>query len=833
MSGRGDIHGFGSSSRPAVRNPAAASLAAACLSGLVLALGTLLAGQTASARQPATQPLAQTLSPGATSLPTAAPQTPDEVSRATTFDGNSSLAPADSVIGNDPVAPVVAGPRFSPPQDPRLARVYSIFDTHCASCHQTGKLTAPSPAGPIADILDLEHLARTHTVVRGGEPDASVLYQTLLDRHKPLDFTADGKWPTPDDINRVRTWIEEIPARAPSCNPPQIISPAVMAAAIDDAILAAGPAGAQELRFITLSHLANACADAKEMEAYRQGISKLLNSLSWGARPVVPVAIDDAKTILSFKLSDIGWVDEHWAMLARAEPTAFAIDLAGKLQNPSANTRPIRGDWFAMMATRPPFYADLLGLPPTLDETARLLGIVRATDTASKRDMRAGLRTSTMSRSPRIIERYQVDTRRLWLVHDFADGTNETDVFERPLGGVRGAPERLQFRSDGQRAIFSLPNGFLGFALFDAEGRRIDQLAVRLEPDATRSLGPTVAASACLSCHTAGLQPFTGDMRNHLASDKFTGARDVKEQALVLYDTAADWARVLDADLYGFRRAQIQAAINPDLLLYGQDPLTALAQRYGQSVDLADAAAEAHRTLADFEQALQRISPADRPLALRLRQGLLPRNDTNQLLAAVAGLSSAQTPQARIDEQGAGTNGAIRLALWTNQVAYNRGDLLTVYAQSSAPCHLTLISVNSTGKATVLFPSEFDPENLIRPETPFSLPDGKAQYQFRLKDTGVETIIGRCQTAAKFPAGIEPDYERQRFTVLGNYENFLRTSFSLDSEMARTRANDRARPARTPAPRDAAPAPREAGKDAKPETKPDLIARAAVRITVQ
>ena len=537
-----------------------------------------------------------------------------------------------------------------------------------------------------------------------------------------------------------------------------------------------------------------------------------MNSLSWGAQPITPIAIDEAKTILSFKLSDIGWVEEHWNALTRAEPKAIAIDLAAKLKAPAANARPVRGDWFAYAATRSPFYAELLGLPPTLDETARLLGISRRSDTPDGRGMRAGLRSSLITRGPRVVERHHADARRFWIAHDFSDGLGEHDIFERPLGGIKAAPEKAQFRDEGQRLIFTLPNGFFAFALYEPDGHRIDQLPQRLELDPARSAGPTLAAQSCLSCHTAGLKPFTDQMRNHLGSEKFTGTREVKDLALSLYDTQNDWARVLDEDGYRYRRAMIQAGIDPDMTTGGLELTTALANRYTRNVDLKMAAAELGVLPDALDTKLEEMTLADRSLGHRLRQGILTRTDANRLLLAL-NAPPAATAEPKPQTITASGNG-IALALWTSQTVYKPGDLMTVYAQPSAPCYLTLISVNSAGKATVLFPSEFDPDNLIRPDAPFALPGDKAHYQFRLKEIGTETVVARCQTQAKFPAGVEPDYERQRFTVLGSYDNFLRTSYGLDTDAARQRAASKAAP-----------------KDAK--TAAESTARAAVSITIK
>ncbi len=768
------------------------------------------AASPAAVPEPTTPAAAAEMTPQSTSKPAEPPTTPPVTDPV-------AVAPAP-VPPTTITAPAVPALGITPPEDPRLAQVFAVFDATCAQCHQTGKLSQPSPSGALGNILDLPQVARQSHLVRAGQPDASLIYQVLLDRHRPLELTPEIKWPGADDIARVRTWIAELPAQTATCVLKKPVTSDDIATAIDAAVTTAGEAAARELRFITLAHLANACATPAEMESYRQALSKILNSLSWGSQPIAPVAIDEAKTILAFKLSDIGWVDEHWNALARAEPKAHATDLAAKLKAPAANPRPIRGDWLAFAATSPPLYAELLGLPPTLDETARLLGINRRSDTIDGRGMRAGLKTSSITRGPRVIERHQADTRRFWLTHDFADSLGEHDIFERPLGGIRGAPDKAQFRDEGQRLIFSLPNGFFAFGLYEPDGHRIDQLPQRLELDAPRSAGATLAAQSCLSCHTAGLKTFTDQMRGHLGSDKFTGPRDVKDLALAHYDTQNDWVRVLDEDGYRYRRALIQAGIDPDMTIGGLEPTTALANRYTRNVDLKMAAAELGMRPDALDILLAETTLADRSLGHRLRQGLLTRADANRLILALnsptAATPAPQTLAVAQPQAVAPAGSNIALALWTSQSVYKPGDLMTVYAQPSAPCYLTLISVNAAGKATVLFPSEFDPDNLVRPDAPFAIPGDKAPYQFRLKDVGTETVIGRCQTQAKFPAGVEPDYERQRFTVLGSYENFLRTSYSLDTEAARSRT-----------------AAKNNLKVAK--STPESAARAAVNITIK
>ncbi len=751
--------------------------------------------------------------PADASPPVAAPQTSTPPA--------GSAGPPQATVEVPPVPNVPP-----PPEDPRLAQVYAIVDGACVQCHQSGKLTRPYPGGGLANILDLERIAREPQLVRRGEPDASRLYQVLLDRHRPVEIGPEAAWPDAEGVLRVRTWIEELPQAAREC---PLIGDADIARTIDDTVRAAGETEGRDLRFISLVPLANACASPSNLEAYRQGVSRLLNSLSWGARPINPAAVGPANALIVFKLSDIGWIDEHWTALARAEPPGLARDLSGLVTAPGANSRPIRGDWLAWAASQPPFYAELLGLPPTLDDTYRLLGIRSDNDPATLRNARAAVKASAITRGPRVIERRSAESRTLWTAFDMFDLFGDREPLERPLGGVSGVPEPYQFRADGKRAMFTLPNGFLAFMLTAPDGRRIDQLAPRLDVDAAHVIGTSNAGLACLGCHSAGPKPFLDAVRPHVGGEKFAGPREIKEMTLSIYPPNSEWVRILDDDGYRYRRATIQAGIDPDLSIDGLDPLVALARRYLLPVDIEGAAAEADLSPDDFGKALDAAALPDATLAPRLRQGTLLRSQVNDVLARIKpaatqpqpGMVAAQPPPA---ETGLG------LALWTDRPSYKAGDLVTIFPKASSACHLTLISLNGTGKATVLYPNEFDPDNLIQPGEPVRVPAPAAQYQFRFKDKGRETVIGTCQLLAETLPGIETDYERQRFTSLGSYENFIRSSFALDAEGRRAQATP---PAEKPRQSRLAAA-KEAKSDAvKPEGKTEETARAAVRLVIE
>jgi hypothetical protein len=116
---------------------------------------------------------------------------------------------------------------------------------------------------------------------------------------------------------------------------------------------------------------------------------------------------------------------------------------------------------------------------------------------------------------------------------------------------------------------------------------------------------------------------------------------------------------------------------------------------------------------------------------------------------------------------------AIDLALWTENAAPRKGDLIELLVSASLACHLTLIGVDRDGRALVLFPNDLEPANLIAPGTTIRVPGSASGYQLRLDRAGQESFIAICQRGARSLDGIAFDYEKQRFTILGDWHLFL------------------------------------------------------------
>jgi mono/diheme cytochrome c family protein len=151
-------------------------------------------------------------------------------------------------------------------------------------------------------------------------------------------------------------------------------------------------------------------------------------------------------------------------------------------------------------------------------------------------------------------------------------------------------------------------------------------------------------------------------------------------------------------------------------------------------------------------------------------------------------------------QDGAST---IDLALSTDRPAYKYGDLVSISVSASKGCHLTLINVDRVGKAIVLFPNELEPDNAIAPHLTVRVPGDDAGYQLRLDRAGPETVVGICQRTRRRPEGIGFNFEKQRFTLLGDWRTFLRTSLDKEDEIVRmAKARSRRKAKTEPSPID-------------------------------
>jgi len=690
------------------------------------------------------------------------------------------------------------------PEEPRAAKAYDMLGTYCARCHQSGRLERPLASGGLANILAIDDLARDPVLVKPGLPDASRLYDVLETRHAPLDVFTGGPVaaePQPDDIESIRGWIRDLPASVQTCSARHPVRPDDMDKMMRDAQRLERDQGG-DVRFITLAHLDNACATPAEMSAYTEALNKLMNSLSSSGEPVKLTPLNAGGTIFSFRMADFGWDAGRWKLIERAYPSALAHPIAADVLKTAGTKVPIvDGDWLAAAAGEAPLYYELLGVPKKLADLAKLnsVDIERSIKTAAAR--RIAVASSAVTRGNRLIERHPGARGGLWLVYDFATSAGDQNIFEHPQGPESALFAQTPFKPDEIRAIYVLPNGFFAFALYDATGNRIDRVLPGIEkPYAgveSDAIEPTTKSGVkCFACHSDGLVEAKDEFKT--AFDASAPVSPSRRAALRLFGTDSENMLLMIGSRDRYHLAVKSVGINPETRVRGEELVTGLAERYREGAVFETALAQTDRERDAFLTELTEARGAAAPLARRLLHGVLSRSELERLFALMKGIDEPSSVVARPGGFLHETKSDIGLSMWLDKPRPVPGDLVTVKIEADNDCYLTVISVDAAGVATVLFPNDFEPDNLLSASRRVSIPPADAPFQLRYKSEGSETLLARCSTSATPPIGIEHDFERQRFTALGNWENFIEDTLVTEWELrANPEKAERARLARS------------------------------------
>lgn len=511
-------------------------------------------------------------------------------------------------FGKKAVAPSTAIP-VSPGAS--ASRAKEILQTYCYRCHgQDG-----NNEGGFNYLLDSRQLVARKKIVP-GQPEQSRLYQRLTDADNGMPPAEEMPRPGAAEIAELRQWIAD---GAPEFNPSaesarSFISPADELRFIFDDLVKAEPRNQQFLRYFTITHFYNAGLSEDELQTYRHGLAKLINSLSWGHRVEVPEPIDKAKTIFRIDLRHYQWDAEVWkAILAKypyrvvqTTPTAMAIYAATVCELPY-----VRADWFVFEASKPPLYHEVLQLPKTDRELEKKLHVDVDNNIQKDQVARAGFNGSGVSQNNRLIERHESSYGAYWKSYDFARNDGQKNLFAHPLG-PRGGDNR--FEHDGGEIIFNLPNGLQAYLLVDSKGNRIDKGPANIVSDPKQPDRTVVNGISCMSCHAKGMIDKADQVRAHVVENRNAFAKEDAEKILALYPLRGKFLAKLKEDADRFRVAVEKTGAQ----LSATEPVVALALRYNWELDLKQAAAETGDKAEDFRRKLEQsvLAPTIGPLLI-------------------------------------------------------------------------------------------------------------------------------------------------------------------------------------------------------------------------
>jgi formylglycine-generating enzyme required for sulfatase activity len=428
--------------------------------------------------------------------------------------------------------------------------------------------------------------------------------------------------PGESDIAAVRAWIE---AGAPDFVPAEpgrvFVSSDELLRSIREDLERSNPRDRPFRRYFTLTHLYNAGLATDGLKTYRHGLSKLVNSLSWGKRIVPPQPMGPNETVLRIDLRDYRWDEAIWEQIVSANPYRVDLDsedaryIAGATR--CANSA-CRADWFVFAAARPPLYHQVLQLPQTAAELERLLRVDVDQNIRQERVARAGFNDSGVSKNNRMIERHESVHGAYWKSYDFARNVGRQSVFEHPLGP---GPAGATFQHDGSEIIFNLPNDLQAYLLTKADGQRIDKGPINIVSDPKQADRAVVNGISCMTCHTTGIIDKADQVRKS-AETPGTFSKGDLEAILALYKPRAEFTQLVkdDAERYTAAVRKTGAQIS------STDPVVALAQRYEWEVDLKLAAAEVGMKPDAFLQAIGRSAQLTRAFGpLRNEGGTVQR----------------------------------------------------------------------------------------------------------------------------------------------------------------------------------------------------------------
>ena len=473
-------------------------------------------------------------------------------------------------------------------QQPISQQAFAIFEQHCLDCH--------GEFGSYTDALLIKHANLIEDrVVIPGQPDASELYLRLLGDTDTGSQMPLGQEPLDaETIATIRRWIEAGAPDWEAIPKPErnFITTEAMLKTIHTHVTSLTAFDRSFARYFTLTHLYNAGATDDNLRAYRNALSKLVNSLSWGAEVIKPTPIDQEQTIFYIDLRHYEWdiKSDKWYKIEQADPYGVQLKsstYATLCQETDCELPFVRADWFIATASLPPLYHEILGLPETDKELETQLEVNVAENLKNApgvRVWRAGFNESGVSVNNRIVERHKSRYGAYWKSYDFAGNVGTQNIFTHPLN----------FTHDGGEIIFNLPNGLQAYYLSTATGERLNKAPINIVSDAG-SRDPVVRNGlSCMGCHTEGMKTFEDQVRP-VIEQNLNPSYD-KAQASRLYAEKSEMDSLVREDIARYRQA-IEAAGG---VFGGSEPIQQLVKQFEGPLDATHAAAEVGLETDDF-----------------------------------------------------------------------------------------------------------------------------------------------------------------------------------------------------------------------------------------
>jgi hypothetical protein len=357
-------------------------------------------------------------------------------------------------------------------------------------------------------------------------------------------------------------------------------------------------------RYLGFSNRYNASVCDAYLEQDRWALNRLLNGLSSTAEVRVPVEVPESSGTLyridlraygldaangPFRVDATDFAD-GWQAIVAHDPYAVEFD------GPNADNVSLQAETNVPFMLLDPviaqvmtgsLYAGLLRLPPTQAQTLAELGIDPQAALAARTTVLAAVTRSELTLRPVLISRNAPAAPNLGYLYESFDFSSSAgpNLLADPLGFQRG-------EQAASKVLFTLPNGFLAYDLFDASGNRVDSGYPAL--DTCGVARPLRFPSSCFECHSSGVRPVADEVNDYARANPDEVAASAAAAGYTLDDVRALYPdndrlqQILDQDINRFRATLSDA----ELPTNGNDPVAERLKDFESDVDLATFAGE-------------------------------------------------------------------------------------------------------------------------------------------------------------------------------------------------------------------------------------------------
>lgn len=484
--------------------------------------------------------------------------------------------------------------------------IQEMLTTHCAKCHGAG-----AGAGGLQDITNLERMIADGRFVP-NKPEESPIFRRLTDKNNPMPPLSETSRPSEEEIGEIQEWIEGGALTGEDACDNQLIPFDVpndafngMIATMRNDILELEDEDRPFTRYLTLTHLHNVGMCQRDLDLYRDGLAKAVNSLSREPRLVRPKAIDAEKTIYRIDLRDYGWDRNEnfpenngdiWEAVVEVNPFAarFAGNASDILREQAGTDVPFQtADSFIQIATgglldgvgvELDLYNRIVANPATFAELQQ--AVTGITDPQAEIDegrvFRVILEESGVSQWNRAYDRFGGASigEYLYVSHDFASASGDANLFDSPI----------DFKSDGGEMIFSLPNGLQGYMLTNGAGEILSVGPTNVVTDPGQRDRNVRVGISCMACHHNGIITKRDEFYDFYqgTNSKNLFSQDEHERILKLFGTPDESVEQQEGDAARFQSSLFALGIN----LENPEPIINTSWQFEDGLSLARVAAE-------------------------------------------------------------------------------------------------------------------------------------------------------------------------------------------------------------------------------------------------